>query len=552
MNHCSVARLQDDRMNSRIMLLSLHQHPLLKKLINATLVIVFYALFPENEVHAEMNRQLQASTILSVRENNLQTIPQPCKNAHTRSDTEEHKCCTVQRSAIWDGATVVQVFCLDKNNNDIYLRNDREGSLVPLYTSESDELLYIENEETGTERVRIIKVEGNDNARYLFNAYFLYNQYLKHLNYEVDNDFTGQLSWNISRYIVGLSELYKKTQDCTLKWILFDSINEVLNAQNRHSLLSDEFNPGCGWSSKIYSIDGKTNLTLLVNQGMIMFSLLKACENLGDRCPLSILARVKHTGICLFEYFMLYFDYKVHLFRFQKNIPHNFDGIWAPWNAQLLWAATMYKLSLLTGNERYSQYSEEVVKAFLDEIEFYNNGIIWYYWSWHYYRGWSSEDALSVNVPEKEETIPTKYDDVSHGSLSVMALLEMKELIPLDIDSYLNSTLDALMRYRPHFPQYIDAQQHGDFGRIPRGGWVALNNSDLSDMYQNLLPTVRPKLRKTTMFSAYASLYDDDDEFDLNIQVFSCDQSTWKQINNCSFESASDFLNEIGCININD
>jgi len=451
--------------------------------------------------------------------------------------------CFPQKAKLIGDKAFIQMFCLNTMSQDIYVLEILDESIYPLLETENDELLLKPGNNEGNDSVQVAVVRGSNNDRYLFNAYYYLYLYQLGEPFSVATDFLGRLSWNESKRIIAISELYKKTKDEALKKILLNSIDNILNSQNMYLNIDDEFNPPCGWASKKYSLDKETPNSFIVNQGMIMYALLKACEDLGNSFPDEAKKQIINTGECLYNFFANYYDSVEYLYKRPKGAVHHSDGVWVPWNQQNIWVAVLNRLYNFTADEKYMNRSLEMMNSFLEEIELDSEKILWHYHTNRYYEGWSEEDNISVNKPYKDPEIPTHYEDVGHASLSVLTLLELKECIPFEIEYYLESTLNDIMSLSPTFPRFLDAQEQDSFYYLPRSGWALIKNSDMANIYKNLVPNILPDFDSSGIISSYAYLCTDNEgPLDLHIDFFICESDSCEFLENFTYDSFQKFI----------
>ncbi len=454
--------------------------------------------------------------------------------------------CYPQKGVLTDLYLYVQMFCIDTMSQDVYSIDLIQKSIASVRKTLVDEILNgLVSAKDNT--VKLSVVDGNKNGKYLFNAY--YNLYLYQLGEPFSSapDFLGRLSWNESYRLAALAGLYKKTGDKVLEKILVTSIANVLNSRSSLLGIEDSFNPGCGWAAKKYSIDKTSPNTLLVNDGMIMYGLMEACEALGDKCQDRL--EIQLTAACLFGYYENHFDVAPQLYRIQYGSKFYLDGVWAPWNWQNIWAIDLLKMFEWTNDINYQKRALEILALFLNEQEIVNNKLLWRYWPNRFYAGWSATDLISMNTPTKLAQTPVEYEDVSHGYLNVLAMNYMNKYKTAPLEQ-LNNTLNGMMALNPDFPLFIDAGTSGSLANFPKFAWSQLNNADLKEMYVNMMPLMYPDFEVPDIIPGYVNYFDASSPVTINIEDLNCDQSQCKSICTYSYQNTFDFIQNNSFFNL--
>jgi len=199
----------------------------------------------------------------------------------------------------------------------------------------------------------------------------------------------------------------------------------------------------------------------------------------------------------LYDYYDNYYD--DGLYRFQKGINFWADGICLPWNMQNAFALAMLEVYSATKEERYKNRLFEMADRFKKEFVYDGDRVMWHYWASGYYEGWTKEDNISINTPDRAKSEDKLYEDLSHAGINVKFILEFNKAFPEKVFTIsdvnkLHKTIDSFI-YDNTFSRFISGDteyQKSEYRFLPSYGWSELNNSKLKRFYYPLNPLFYP------------------------------------------------------------
>lgn len=284
----------------------------------------------------------------------------------------------------------------------------------------------VDSSKPAAEGFTIDLITIDDNSRYLYNALKLYGG--GNDAFALGNDFRGRLAWDESQRLRGLCELFKKTKNNNVHQRINEVVTSILNGRNSYvGVVEDDWNPGFLWSSKCYSI-GANPICTLVENSEILSALLYACNEgyvLNEE-------RVIKVAEEAYDYFDQW--YRFGHYYLPKGIPAISDGLLVPWNHQNSMAEVALGLYLETGEQKYLNRCEDLIKSFKTEWVEGNDRIYWHYWPVDIYEGWQ-DDGRSVNQPSAAATEDILYEDASHAGISVRLLSRYRDVVPQGVVS---------------------------------------------------------------------------------------------------------------------
>ena len=276
------------------------------------------------------------------------------------------------------------------------------------------------------EGVRVEQVTGDDNAMYLFNAYYWLERYQNGEPWSGATDSFGRLSWNETYRLRGMLKLLEKTGDETLKADIAGAVRRMISTREAAYGESGRDTDRFLYPSIHYSVDKESKLTLMVNNGMIYWAMLLAAN--AGCLPEEDCRAVISMAEAAFEYYEEDWDTENGFYRYRKGTPTKTDGINQPFGQQNLFGLCLIELWKATGEAKYRERCFALAESFAREIDIAENGqAIWHYELQRYYDGWSEADGLSVNTPAKAPVADPPYEDASHGGMNAMFIFSFAE-----------------------------------------------------------------------------------------------------------------------------
>lgn len=445
--------------------------------------------------------------------------------------------CVVQSARSKTGGLVLQVYCDHKGGSDILFLDGKTGEISSILADAEDEIL--------TSRLLpikgglpVLKVEGNANGRRAF--YATYGIFMSSLGevMSLASDEAGRQSWGQSYRLRSLAMLSKKTKHPVFAALARRSIQQTLGQQNQYQKLSGPLNPSCGWASRIYSIDSKTPISLLVNQAMISTSLLSACVNLGERCPGRMRRRIMENARCLVAAYETRLDEIQGLYRIPYGAPFRFDGHVAPWNWQLAWAPILKAVGKGDGRPELVRRADALAAQFVESWEETDKGALWRYWVPVHYAGWSREDRISVHRPEQKKQAPRRYEDISHAGISLTGLAALDVVLPDGKKASLQASLDRVLGHGISIPRDLDGEGPSSARWLPGAGFDAYATSLMTEIYSRNLPGAT----SGDQLLAYARLIEEEQPVDLKLTFLSCRDRTCEAVKSWHMKSLEEIV----------
>jgi hypothetical protein len=378
-----------------------------------------------------------------------------------------------------------QIICQGFNkvnlSNDLFLIDLYNNKIISLHDSEKDELLF---QVDYGKRYRVIIPQKN---KPLFNALYSIMEYQPFNSFVKTNDFMGRLAWNSSYRLESMININQKLKNKIFLDEIIENIESLLAVNNNSLGISNEFNPPFLWSSKKYSLDRSTPISLLVNNSRIMYPIL-----LAFRYNLYSDSKVVDVGKKMYKYFENYYNQSDSLYHFQRGMKFWADGVVLPYNQQNAFGLCLIELYLITGNEKYRQRASELYYKFLTEINNKNDLISWSYWPSNFYKGWTYGDNISTNTPARKESTDKLKEDISHAGINVKFLVEYEKYIfPNDLVGQKCNRIVSYCRVGETYSRFISgdvAYSKPSIKYSPKYGWVDLKNNDLNQYYMNIYP----------------------------------------------------------------
>lgn len=371
---------------------------------------------------------------------------------------------------------------------------------------DADSLIY--RVETNGEYV-IANVSGENDFRYLFNAFHILYSASKNSDFSYSNNFMGRITWSESYRLCAMTKLWSNTKDESLKNAINDIVSRIIFRINANNLEVSDANPKYGWATTKYSYDKTTPISLLVDDSLIHYSLLNAVQN-EVITDINLQNTIIDNAQKYVEYQERFFDAEKSLYRIPYGIQFELDGVIAPFNWQNAFGLMLIELYKLTGQDKYEHRVTQIAEAFHREVEYTNDGrLLWHYWPAIFYEGWTVTSRISKNTPEREATKDDLYEDFSHAGLNLKFVAEYNKHIDENLfrnyKSLLNNTLDSMINENGTFSRFMNgfSDQPFSFHYLPKFGWSELNNPKLNIYYENLLPYIYPEFDSMELAVAY-------------------------------------------------
>ncbi|MEM8793957.1 MAG: hypothetical protein AAGE61_00205 [Pseudomonadota bacterium] len=449
--------------------------------------------------------------------------------------------CALLGARITKTSIIAQTYCDPSKGSDLVEISLETGEQSGIAAGSADEMISpIRPREKGA--ISVLTIDGNPNGKQAFHA--IAGLFLSSLGEPMSlaSDEAGRQSWAQSYRTRTLGLLFEKTGHPVFASLATRAMTNTLMQDNRRLGLTGPFNPSCAWASRIYSQDGKSPVSFLVNQAMIASALTRTCERLGTSCPSKLKAAIERKNRCLIAAYEPHFDHKHGLYRIQYGAPFRFDGIWAPWNWQMSLLPVLVNVARSQENDTLKNRAASIANRFVESWSEQENGVTWRYWPRPYYDGWQSEDRISQNRPEQRTHIPKRFEDTNHAGISLLGLADSgyRNALPESMADGLTRRIDTLIEAVPGSPRDLDGQGPRSPQWIPGGGFAAFATDELDKLYAAKLPASV----SSDQHLAYAMLFDPKEPFDLRIELRQCDETGCSTRVDKRYNSVSDFLSD--------
>lgn len=273
------------------------------------------------------------------------------------------------------------------------------------------------------EAPQVLQISGDNNAKYLFNAYYWLNRYQSGEPWSGSPDSAGRVSWNESYRLLGMTELWEKTGDAILRTQISAAAKRLISTRKAALQNGEEEQDAFLFVTKKYSLDQQAELRLMVNNAEVYTPMLRAanvgCLEEEDRRALLAMAEAA------FQYYEEDWDPATGCYRFRKGEPFHLDGSVMPFNQQNAFGLCLMELWKATGNPVYRERCTALARTFEKELEITEDGrTIWHYWPQSFYVGWTEADGVSQNTPVQPPIDNPPYEDSSHASTNAEFILE--------------------------------------------------------------------------------------------------------------------------------
>ena len=453
------------------------------------------------------------------------------------------KKCALLSSKVLKEGIAIQTYCSPERGSDVQYLNFSTGGFQTIKATNDDEYLAYSLTKHDRSKIPVLSLTGSEDARQLYHAVTL--SFTKYLGEPTAyaSDESGKQSWSQSYRTLTLATLFEKTGMVVFARLAEQAMDRTLSQQNQIKNISGPINPSCAWASRIYSIDGKSPISFMINQGMISSSLIQSCKLLGDNCPLKLKVQILNNATCLILSYEKLYDQKAGLYRIPYKAPFRYDGIWAPWNWHMMWSGVLSYVGAQTGDKRIQDRAISITHSFFKSWELTKektSRALWRYWPSQYYQGWKQEDLVSASRPiqSPKKMQKERYEDINHASISLLGLSHMSVEIPGRYKDALKNTLNNLLKSGPFLPRDMDGKGPLSPRWLPGAGWDLVSTPLLEQLYSRHLPGASTG----DQHLSYARLFSTKRKFELRISISECSASICTEVKKWSNTSIKDFI----------
>ncbi len=455
-------------------------------------------------------------------------------------------CSILSAKAIKSGI-LLQTYCNPQRGSDIQLLDFASHKLHPVMSSNNDNILAFHLKDKKNKKYKkstpILSITGTPNALQLYHA--ISGSLIKMTGEPMSlaSDEAGKQSWGQSYRTLTLAELYEKTQHNVFAKLATQAMWATIRQQNKFLDINQPHNPSCAWASRIYSNDGKTPLSFMINQAMISNSLIKSCKKLAHQCKTQLKQVINENATCLVNSYEHLFMKEEGLYRIPYGSNFRYDGIWAPWNWHLTWAGVLKHVGAENNNIAFNRRAINIVEKFVDTWEVTQEKtprILWYYWPPQYYQGWSDQDKVSLSRPKQnpKDLSKQRYEDLNHAGISLLGLWFTNYSLTTELSKKLQNTMSHLLSEGA----LLHRDMNGDGPHHPRwalaSGWHQYSSPALKKRYTHQLPGNTSNSKHL----AYALLSNTKDKFNLTFTLSYCELAQCETQQTWSWSNMNDFL----------
>jgi len=465
------------------------------------------------------------------------------RNASGALQTEGRKVgqlagCALLGSKVIKKGIAIEAYCDQDRGSDVKFLSFNTGEIRDVLATTDDEILAFSHKKHNRGEVAVLSISGNNNARQFYHA--ITGSMMKMLGEPMAyaSDEGGKQSWSQSYRTRTLAVLYEKTRHPVFSRLTSDAMTSILDQTNKQLAIEGVYNPSCAWASRIYSKDGRTALSFMINQAMIASSLSDSCTRLGGQCSPALKARIAENNRCLVDSYEQWFDEETALYRIPYGANFRYDGIWAPWNWHMMWAGVLNHDPRL----KYQRRARYLIKKFVQSWQVGNDGLLWRYWPAPYYQGWDAEDLISKSRPQQKARNMSRerYEDLNHAGISLLGITSAGFDLPDSLIKQGQRTLDRLLAQGAILARDMDGKGPVSPRWLPGAGWHLFETQKLADLYAHKLPGGV----SSDQHLAYALMYQAGKKFDLKMTFSSCALSGCQMKEQQHFSSADAFLND--------
>ncbi len=474
------------------------------------------------------NDQFIISEYLEKKTKTMFTLYQLDKNLKVlakKSSLGSVKRCSILSAKVQDDGILLQNYCFAKQGSDINFLSFSNKKVHTISATENDEIFafYLVKGAKKLPGYPVLTISGSNNALQLFNAISASLLSLLGEPMSMASDEAGKQSWSQSYRTLALAELYNKTKHSVFAALAHQAMQSTLKQQNQFMKIKGQHNPGCAWASRIYSNDGKTPISFLINQAMIANSLSQSCNKIGRYCSSQLQKKIQQNSLCLVNEYEYLFDNNSGLYQIPYASNFRYDGLYAPWNWQLTWAAVLNSVAEHSDDAQLADRANTVIEKFLSTWEYSsddNTRALWRYWTPRYYHGWKPSDKRSTHRPKQKAVVLSKqrYEDLNHAGISLLGMHFSGYSLSQEKQHALQNTISNLLSNGAILPR----DMNGDGPKNPRwslgAGWHAYATTHLSQLFTHKLPSAA----SSNKHLAYAMLADMSTPFNLHLTLATC------------------------------
>lgn len=392
---------------------------------------------------------------------------------------------------------LVQYYSLDNMSMDVGVFNIQSQVFTVLKNSKNDEIIKNVN---FNESYTLSSVSSEEvNIKLLFNSYYNYYNFQLANPFSKSNNFMGRLTWNQSYRLTNLVALYKTTNNQNILKQIDYVIESLLDGVNEKIGISGDYNYKYSFSTKKYSLDKATPISLMVSDAKVYVSIVDAINNVGGELKAKYSPRVEKNVSGLLEYYNEYYIEDTGMYTFQYGISILFDGVSLPFNQQNIFSILMLDMYKLTTDKKYKNKAFQLADTFKKQFIYTDNKLIWHYWPKEFYIGWSENDKVSLNTPNRKKSEDNLYEDLSHAGINVSFIYKFQSMFPSEIFTsndilLLHNTIDGVI-YNNNFSRFMSGDidyQDAEYRFLPKGGWSLLKHEKLTSFYTSLNPNIYP------------------------------------------------------------
>lgn len=461
------------------------------------------------------------------------------------------KGCVLMGSKVLKKGIALEAYCQMSRGSDVKFLDFSTGKVSDILATGADEFLGFglvkTQKKTGMafdkQTIPVLSVSGNNAGRQFYHGVSASLLKLLGEPMSVASDESGKQSWSQSYRTLTLATLYQKTGHKAFAELTRRAMGNTLDQQNKALGIKGKFNPSCAWASRIYSDDGQSPISFMVNQAMISASLIKSCDRLKDACSSKLRRRIKKNAFCLVRSYEKWFDQDSGLYRIPYKAPFRFDGIWAPWNWHMMWSVVLQYVAKESGKDILRNRTQNIVTRFLDSWEIKalsKPQALWRYWTAPYYAGWQKTDHISSARPAQKARNMTKerYEDLNHAGISLLGL--STSVVPLRPErrQAATNTLDHLLSQGGLLARDMDGRGPVSPRWLPGAGWHMFATEKMRDLYAHRLPGSASSDQQL----AYALLFPADGAFELTLALSHCVKNICTPSVSWSYQTAAAFL----------
>lgn len=246
------------------------------------------------------------------------------------------------------------------------------------------------------------------------------------------NDW-GRVSWSEGYFLDFLITAFKAFSDEYFLEEFANHASSVLGSMDIKLGIRDYSGISTyGWSATRYSIDKKSRMRMVVNDGMIGVPLAEFVKLTKDEAYGPTVAEVAEEVLETLRYLVEAHDeeWREHdvdslaitrkeegYYIFPKGSPHWSDGINLPFNRQNRFGTLLIWLYEIDGESQYLDKALKLGRLFHRHLIPDNEGYKWYRWGGKALTGWNKGEEISTNTPSYEGH--QNFDSAGYATLEL-------------------------------------------------------------------------------------------------------------------------------------